>query len=203
MTNSGVLTCCLAGFPRAQPRELPAPGAHALLLCRQVSPVPPSHVPWEMSSTFCQRPRPLPTNPSEHTPHRQGDGRQGRGGSPAFSGRGLEARAGAGGRRAAGGVTSESQKSKSLMPVLKFCCLLASFSFWLFSADFCTRNCHWSAKAASRACAREGESGGRPPWRPPYGNAARVLAFLRLNSGVAFELTGARTVPAPAPSPRP
>lgn len=49
------------------------------------------------------------------------------------------------------GVTSESQKSKSLIPVLKFCCLLASFSFWLFSADFCTRNCHWSAKAASRA----------------------------------------------------
>lgn len=50
--------------------------------------------------------------------------------------------------------TSESQKSKSLMPVLKFCCLLASFSFWLFSADFCTRNCHWSARAARRAWGR-------------------------------------------------
>lgn len=56
-------------------------------------------------------------------------------------------------------ITSESQKSKSLIPVLKFCCLLASFSFWLFSADFCTRNCHWSARAARRALGRDGAGG--------------------------------------------
>lgn len=54
-------------------------------------------------------------------------------------------------------ITSESQKSKSLIPVLKFCCLLASFSFWLFSADFCTRNCHWSARAARRAYRKVGK----------------------------------------------
>lgn len=47
--------------------------------------------------------------------------------------------------------TSESQKSKSLMPVLKFCCLLASLSFWLFSADLLTRNCHCSSSALRRA----------------------------------------------------
>ena len=68
------------------------------------------------------------------------------------------------------GLTSESQKSKSLIPVLKFCCLLASFSFWLFSADFCTRNCHWSAKAASRAWAREGSR-----WRWPTPRSAPSL----------------------------
>lgn len=48
-------------------------------------------------------------------------------------------------------LTSESQKSKSLMPVLKFCCLLASLSFWLFSADLLTRNCHCSSRALRRA----------------------------------------------------
>lgn len=52
-------------------------------------------------------------------------------------------------------VTSESQKSKSLMPVLKFCCLLASLSFWLFSADLLTRNCHCSSKALRRAYATD------------------------------------------------
>lgn len=47
-------------------------------------------------------------------------------------------------------LTSDSQKSKSFMPVLKFCCLLASFSFWLFSADLFTRNCHCSSRATKR-----------------------------------------------------
>lgn len=52
-------------------------------------------------------------------------------------------------------LTSESQKSKSLMPVLKFCCLLASLSFWLFSADLLTRNCHCSSRALRRAWGTE------------------------------------------------
>lgn len=44
---------------------------------------------------------------------------------------------------------------------------------------------------------------GARPGAPPTAMRPRVLAFLRLNSGVAFELTGTRTVPAPPPSPRP
>lgn len=53
--------------------------------------------------------------------------------------------------------TSPSQKSMSLTPALYVCCLLASFSFSLFSADLLTRSSHCPRRLSRRFCTASSE----------------------------------------------